>query len=93
MMSRPGQPVGLPLHRLTWRFTSFEIGHMKPAPEIYRHVEQATEIPPESIIFFDDSRPNIAAAAERGWRTHLIDPATGDSPAQVRRSLAALITG
>ena len=72
----------LPLDRLTWRFASRQVGMMKPDPRLYRHVEAETRIEPEAILFFDDREENLAPAAERGWRTHLIDPA-GDTIAQM----------
>lgn len=85
MMNTPG-PHHLGLDRLTYRFVSFEIGHMKPAPEIFRHVEQAAGLPAESILFFDDNPDNVAAARGAGWRAEQIDPER-DPPAQVREHL------
>lgn len=53
-------------------------GHMKvikPDPEIYARVEADCGLPPERLIFADDRADNIAAAAARGWQTHLFDGA------------------
>jgi 2-haloacid dehalogenase len=47
----------------------------KPAPEIYAIVEADSGLAPGDLIFADDRPENIAAAAARGWRTHLFtDP-------------------
>lgn len=52
-------------------FVSARMGVIKPDPEIYRQLEQATGIAPEALLFTDDKPENIAAAAARGWQTHL----------------------
>lgn len=85
MMNTPG-PHQLGLDRLTYRFVSFEIGHMKPSPEIFRHVERHAALPPASILFFDDNADNVAAAQTAGWHAERIDP-DGDPPAQVLEHL------
>jgi HAD superfamily hydrolase (TIGR01509 family) len=87
-MTEPGVHE-LGLRELTWRFTSFDAGHMKPDAGIYAYAEgfaAAEGIGPESILFFDDNPANVAAAASRGWRTEQIDP-DGDAPGQVRTHL------
>jgi FMN phosphatase YigB (HAD superfamily) len=77
----------LPLHLLDHRFASHLIGAMKPAAAIYEHVERELNIDPASILFFEDHPPNVAGARARGWQVDQIDPATGDSPAQIREHL------
>lgn len=72
MMTRPG-PARLPLEKLTYRFTSFEIGISKPDGGIYAHVEQATQVPPDQILFFDDLPLNVQAARDRRWIVYQID--------------------
>ncbi|MBI1216948.1 MAG: HAD-IA family hydrolase [Rhodobacteraceae bacterium] len=55
-------------------------GHMavtKPAPRIYEMVEQDSGLPPGALLFADDRPENIAAAAARGWQTHLFDGPEG----------------
>jgi 2-haloacid dehalogenase len=42
----------------------------KPDPEIYRQVELDCGFAPDQLLFTDDRPENIAAAADRGWRTH-----------------------
>lgn len=54
---------------------SGEVGVMKPEPAIYEHVEAMAGLTGDAILFTDDNAANIAAAALRGWRTHLFtDP-------------------
>lgn len=53
---------------------SYVSGRMKvtkPAPEIYALLEADCGIAPASLLFTDDRAENIAAAAARGWQTHL----------------------
>jgi glucose-1-phosphatase len=85
MMNTPG-PHHLGLDRMTYRFVSFEIGHMKPSIEIFRHVEREAGLPPASILFFDDNPDNVAAARGAGWQAEQIDP-DGDPPEQVVENL------
>jgi HAD superfamily hydrolase (TIGR01509 family) len=62
---------------------SCDLALLKPEREIYVQVERRTRRPPQELVFFDDRPPNVAGAAERGWRAHLW---TGLKPA--RRVLA-----
>lgn len=74
--------------RLRHRHASHLLGHAKPDPEIYRAFIRQTGFHPASVVFFDDLPDNVAAARSCGWHAHRIDP-SGDTPAQVRRHLAA----
>jgi 2-haloacid dehalogenase len=57
-------------------YISGEMGLAKPDPAIYAAVEADCGLAPESLLFADDRDDNIAAAAARGWKTHLFaDPA------------------
>lgn len=85
MMTTPG-PVYAGLDRLKHHFVSYNIGHMKPAPEIYRHVERAMGLKPHEIIFFDDSAANVEGARACGWHAEMVDPKS-DPPRQVRELL------
>ncbi len=87
MMVTPGAHH-LPLDRLWRRFTSFEIGAMKPSPDVYRHVEVAAAVEPREILFFDDNAANIAAAREAGWAVERID-SDGDPVKQIREKLSS----
>jgi len=52
-------------------FISGHMKVMKPDPQIYRRLEEATGLRGDALIFADDRPENIDAAAARGWRTHL----------------------
>lgn len=52
------------------RYVSGEMGVIKPDPRIYEMVEQDCGLSGERLLFTDDRADNIAAAADRGWRTH-----------------------
>ena len=49
----------------------------KPDPAIYAAVEREAGVPPETLLFADDRRDNIEAAAARGWGTHLFEDPEG----------------
>lgn len=59
------------------RFVSADLRLLKPDPAIYAAVESATGLAPDTLFFIDDRPENIAAAAERGWRTHLFVDSKG----------------
>ena len=52
-------------------FVSGEMGVAKPDPQIYQAVEDRLGLPGARLLFTDDKAENIAAAAQRGWGTHL----------------------
>ena len=52
------------------QFLSYEIGLVKPDPEIYSHVAKSLNASPETILFFDDSVPNVEGARAAGWKAH-----------------------
>lgn len=54
---------------------SYEVGAMKPQPEIYEALERLCERRGEDLIYMDDRPENIAAGAARGWRTILHESA------------------
>ena len=58
-------------------FVSGRLGVVKPDPAIYDHVERQSGIAPDRLIFTDDSPENVAAAAKRGWKTHLFEGPQG----------------
>ena len=58
-------------------FVSGYMGVTKPAPRIYKMVEDDAGIAPDRLLFTDDKPENIAAAAARGWQTHLFDGPDG----------------
>lgn len=84
LMSTPGHSSFFPLHKLRHRFASHLVGARKPDEAIYAHVERATGLPAEAILFFDDVPDNVEAAQKRGWNVQRIDPAPDEPIAQIR---------
>lgn len=58
-------------------FVSGRMKLSKPDPAIYAAVEAETGLTPRALLFADDRADNIAAAAARGWKTHLFDGPEG----------------
>ena len=58
-------------------FISGHLRVIKPDPRIYEHVENATGLSGDALLFTDDRAENIDAAASRGWRTHLFENPQG----------------
>ncbi len=58
-------------------FISGHMGIAKPDPQIYAAVEADCGLAPDTLLFTDDRADNIAAAAARGWQTHLFDGPDG----------------
>jgi HAD superfamily hydrolase (TIGR01509 family) len=50
---------------------SYEVGAMKPQPEIYAAMEAMCGRSGADLIYLDDRAENIAAGAARGWRAIL----------------------
>jgi FMN phosphatase YigB (HAD superfamily) len=63
---------------------SYEVGALKPQPEIYAAMEAMTGRRGADLVYLDDRAENIAAGAARGWRTVL-----HESPEKTRAALAA----
>ncbi|HBG98025.1 MAG: HAD family phosphatase [Rhodobacteraceae bacterium] len=59
------------------RYISGELRLIKPEPAIYAHVEADCGLAPGTLLFTDDRPDSVAAAAARGWRTHLFDGPAG----------------
>lgn len=62
---------------------SYQVGAMKPDPEIYEAAERAAGVAPEEILFLDDRAENVAAARHRGW--HAVTCLGGEQAAQAIR--------
>ena len=58
-------------------FLSGEMRIAKPDPAISAAVEEALGVAGPQILFTDDRPDNVAAAAARGWRTHLFETPEG----------------
>ena len=59
------------LHEFDHAYVSGRMGVTKPSPQIYARVEDHCGIAPSDLLFTDDRADNIAAADDRGWKTHL----------------------
>lgn len=55
-------------------FLSYEMGMLKPDPEIFEAVLNETGIKAEETLFIDDAEPNIETALSLGFRTYLAAP-------------------
>lgn len=58
-------------------FVSGHLGVAKPDAAIFEAVEREAGLPPAALLFTDDRSDNIAAAAARGWGTHLFEGPEG----------------
>ena len=57
------------------RAYSFQLGAMKPAPEVYRAaLRELGDIDPLEALFIDDLEKNILGAVELGWQTIHLRP-------------------
>jgi len=63
---------------------SYEVGGMKPEPEIYAALEALTGRQGSDLIYIDDRPENIETGASRGWRAIL-----HETPEKTRRTLAS----
>ncbi len=54
-------------------FFSFELGLVKPDPQIFAAVCRKTGYPADQVLFFDDSATNVAAAARFGMHAWCVD--------------------
>lgn len=52
---------------------SSEVGAIKPEPQIYQIAQERAGVPTEEILFIDDSRTNIMAASQLGWKVMWFD--------------------
>ncbi len=55
-------------------YLSYEIGLLKPQPEIFEYVLKDAGLKAEECLFLDDSSKNIEQAEELGIRTYLVHP-------------------
>ncbi|OCX61111.1 haloacid dehalogenase [Thioclava sp. SK-1] len=60
---------------------------IKPDTKIYQMVEADCAIDPAQLLFTDDRADNIAAAAQRGWNTHLFEGPAGWAARMVAEGL------
>lgn len=55
-------------------FLSYEMGLLKPDPEIFKTMISQARLNPEQTLFIDDSEKNIASARELGFQVYLASP-------------------
>lgn len=53
---------------------SSKVGLIKPDKDIFELATKAVGVEPNEILFIDDTRTNLSAASQIGWRTLLFDP-------------------
>jgi len=64
------------------------VGAIKPEVNIYKIAEKQAKVNPSEILFVDDSRTNLMAAENQGWRVLWFDDMSpGESVARVRSAL------
>ncbi len=52
---------------------SYEVGEVKPHPEIYHHAISTFHLVPENTLYIDDLPENIATGQALGFRSHQYD--------------------
>ena len=57
-------------------FASYVVGHRKPDPAYYAEVTRQLGLPPQHIVFWDDSAENVQAARAAGWSAYLFRAAS-----------------
>ena len=55
------------LDKVRPHFVSFELGMMKPQPEIFRHVVAALGVEPKDCLLIDDNEANVQGACRAGF--------------------------
>ena len=69
-------------------YTSYEVGIMKPAEGIFRHMLTDAAILPSETLFLDDSAANVEAAARLGIHTLFVEK-NADWRADLNRCLGS----
>ena len=54
------------LSKMEQTILSYEVGHVKPSPSIFEVALKKSRVPPEQILFIDDSKENIQGAVKLG---------------------------
>lgn len=75
--------------RLETLHASHLMGLAKPDPAIYHAFVEATNVAPNSILFFDDLPDNVEAARAAGWHAERIDHTRESTAPQIRKHLEA----
>jgi glucose-1-phosphatase len=59
------------LQRFDRLFLSHELRCRKPELDIYERVREELDVPPSSILFFDDRPENVEGARKAGWEAEI----------------------
>jgi putative hydrolase of the HAD superfamily len=70
------------------QFLSFEMGRRKPEREAFERIATELALPPDRILFFDDSLANVEGARAAGMQAVHVR-----SPADVKRAVAPWLEG
>jgi len=54
------------LKKMEQAILSYQVGHLKPSPKIYQVALQKAKVPPEQILFIDDSPMNVDGGRKKG---------------------------
>ena len=68
-------------------FYSCDIGHKKPDAAYFLAILAALELPPERVLFIDDSEANVAAALGLRMNAAVFQPGAGGEPGSLMRSI------
>lgn len=63
-------------NRIRKEFLSFEMHMMKPGAAIFQEAIRQIGLPPEEILYIDDSKTNVEAAAANGLKALWYEPGT-----------------
>ncbi len=74
------------LSKLEQTILSYEVGHVKPSPSIFEVALKKSRVPPEQILFIDDSKENIHGAEKFG-----IQGIVYESPESLKESLNEIL--
>ncbi len=71
VLDGPRQNRQLGWENYDYRWLSYEMGCMKPDPEVYRIVEKDCNMSGRQILFIEDAEENMAIPREKyGWQTY-----------------------
>lgn len=71
----PLMAVGEPVSAFDWAIVSYEVGAMKPGPEIYTAAARRAGAAPEEVFFTDDRLENVEGAQAAGLdAVQFVDP-------------------
>lgn len=72
------------ISQLDLKVASHEIKLHKPDRAIFEKFEELAGAKGDAITYFDDSRANVDAALDCGWRSHWIDPTVETAPQMLK---------